>query len=94
MKVYIIGKITGLPREHVVEKFRKAEDKLKSAGMVVVNPVDLVHEDSTWHNAMRTCIGALVQCDAVALLPDWHKSVGGKLEAEIALQLNLHTIEV
>lgn len=94
MKVYIIGKITGLPREYVVEKFRKAEDKLKSAGMVVVNPVNLVPEDTTWNAAMRTCIGELVKCDAVALLSDWSRSAGGKLEAEIALQLNLEAIEV
>ena len=94
MKVYIIGKITGLPREYVVEKFRKAELKLQGAGMIVVNPVNLVPEETTWNAAMRTCIGALVKCDAVALCGDWHKSEGGKLEAEIALQLDLITFEV
>lgn len=44
MRCYIIGAVTGLPREAVVSKFDKAALSVKSAGMIPVNPIELVPE--------------------------------------------------
>lgn len=96
-RVYIIGAVTGLEREAVVAKFEKAANALKGAGMVPVNPVDLVPAETSWNNAMRQCIAALVTCDAVVILPDWNNSKGAYLEVMIARNLDMpqfvHTLD-
>lgn len=88
-KVYIIGAVTGLEREAVVAKFEKAANALKGAGMVPVNPVDVVPAESTWNDAMRQCIKTMLTCDAVLLLPDWEESRGAMLEVMIARNLEM-----
>ena len=89
LKVYIIGAVTGLPREAVVAKFDKAAAALKSAGMIPVNPVEIVPEDTNWHDAMRQCIKAMLTCDAVMILDDWMESKGAMLEVAIARNLDM-----
>ena len=88
-QVYIIGAVTGLPREEVVAKFEKAAYALKAGGMVPINPVNIVPEDANWNDAMRQCIKVLVTCDAVMLLPDWCESKGATLEVAIARNLDM-----
>lgn len=92
-KVYIIGAVTGLEREAVVAKFDKAAQALKGAGMVPVNPIDLVPETSTWNEAMRICISRMMLCGAVLLLPDWEESRGATLEVMIARNLEMPQFE-
>ena len=88
-KAYIIGKVTGLPRNEVITKFTKAAEWLKSMGYMAVNPVDLIPENTGWHDAMKACIKLMVDCDAVMLLPDWSESRGAYLEVMIARNLEL-----
>lgn len=92
-EVYIIGAVTGLEREAVVAKFDKAAQALKSAGMVPVNPIDLVPETATWNDAMRMCIRRMMLCYAVLLLPDWQESRGATLEVMIARNLEMPQFE-
>jgi hypothetical protein len=83
-KVYIIGRVTGLPRNEVVSKFEKGEQMVKSMNLHPVNPINLVPEDAHWADAMRICIKALIDCDAVLLLPDHENSRGSAMELMIA----------
>lgn len=89
MRCYIIGAVTGLPREAVVSKFDKAALSVKSAGMIPVNPIELVPEDTNWVDAMKICIRHLITCDAIMLTPGWEESRGGRLEQAIATELGL-----
>ncbi|KAF5033132.1 hypothetical protein DSECCO2_609910 [anaerobic digester metagenome] len=89
LKVYIVGAVTGLPREAVVAKFDKAASALKSAGMVPVNPVEIVPQAADWHDAMRQCIKTMLTCDAVMILHDWQSSKGATLEVMIAKNLEM-----
>lgn len=89
LRVYVIGAVTGHPREAVVAKFDKAAAALKSAGMVPVNPVEIVPQEADWHDAMKQCIKALLTCDAVMILPDWQNSKGATLEVMIARNLEM-----
>lgn len=89
MKTYIIGAVTGLDTEEVRNKFAAAEERLKNMGMVPVNPINFVPENLAWEPAMKMCIKALVECDAVFLLSDWQQSKGGVLEVSIARNLGL-----
>lgn len=89
MKCYIIGAVTGLPREYVEAKFRATAEVIKSTGLIPVVPIDLVSEDSDWNSAMRTCIKALVECDAFIAHDDIDQSKGAILEKTIAINLGL-----
>lgn len=89
-KIYIAGKVTGLPKEEVVEKFAAMQKKIESLGFEAVNPIEIVKDFNTpWNQAMRLCIAALTLCDAIVLLPDWMNSNGAKIEWDISKQLKI-----
>jgi hypothetical protein len=93
MKVYLSGKITGLPESRARAQFRKAQLKMLQIGFEVVNPLTIEHNhDKTWESYMRTDIAAMMQCDAIYMLPGWDISRGAKLEYNLAKELNFHFI--
>ena len=91
MKIYIAGKITGLPYEEANRLFSRADAYLKLKGHEVVNPMKLHggRTDLTWRQYMITCIKHLVECDGLYLLPNWPMSKGAKIERRIAYDLGL-----
>lgn len=89
-KIYIAGKVTGLYPEDIKLKFEKAQHHLESLGYEVVNPINVVNNtNAEWTCAMRTCIKALIDCDALVLLSDWFTSNGAKIEKQLAEDLNM-----
>lgn len=91
--VYIAGKITGDPLHEVTAKFGEAEQRFKSLGFNVVNPLAFsVGKEITWAEAMKKCIAALVLCDSVHMLKDWKESKGAKIEHDLAMALNIPII--
>jgi hypothetical protein len=101
-KIYIAGKVSGLPFHDVVGKFAKAYDQIVALGFEAVNPVELVQdylhahpenlestEEEIWQLAMKLCIKELVDCDAIVLLEDWTLSKGARFEYDIAKELNI-----
>lgn len=101
-KIYIAGKISGLPMKEVTAKFAQAQKDLEGVGYTVVNPVELVRnylhshypnqtlsDEAIWRIAMRVCIKELVDCEAVCLLPDWQESRGATIEQQLALDLRI-----
>ncbi|HOI31200.1 MAG: DUF4406 domain-containing protein [Bacteroidales bacterium] len=93
-KVYIIGPVTGLPRDEVRDNFGLAEQELKNIGMIPVNPINLVPETSDWNKAMRICIANLVQCDMVLILPNHLHSKGAMIELQIARGLAMPELSI
>jgi len=93
IRVQLIGKVSGLDRAMVVLDFREMQAQLEAQGYEVVNPLLIVPEDSSWHNAMRICIASLLTVDAVALVPnDWYMSQGALAEYEVAHALGLEIL--
>lgn len=93
MKTYISGPITGLPIEQARKNFADAEARLKSAGMEVVNPMTLPHDhDKSWEAYMKECVVALMSCDAIYPIKDWHKSRGASMEVYLAHALDIQIL--
>lgn len=92
-RIYIMGKVSDLPRKIYMKKFRQSADRLRELGYEPVNPVEHVHPDSTWHEAMRHCIRLLCTCDAVLAQEDWVMSRGARIEYNLAMELDMPIIE-
>ena len=89
-KIYIAGKVTGLPQDEVQTKFADKQFFLESVGFEVANPITIVNNaQSTWLEAMRLCIKELVTCDAVYLLPCHTNSRGAIIEKQLADNLGI-----
>lgn len=89
-KIYIAGKVTGLPAEPTALKFKEAQDKIEAKGYTVVNPIELIaNPNEDWNVAMKKCIEALEFCDAIYMLPCYIDSRGAKIEHRTAIQLGL-----
>lgn len=92
-KIYIAGKVSGIPYEQVLEKFAFAEKEVASKGAFPVSPVRFCKPEWNWNKCMRNCIRRLMECDGIYMLKDWKQSKGAKLEHFIALKLGM-TIEI
>jgi nucleoside 2-deoxyribosyltransferase len=93
-KIYIAGKVTGLPQDEVSKKFSEAEDYLEQKGFNPVNPIHVVcNVNASWQEAMKKCIAALMECDGILALPDVLQSKGAKLEMKLARKLGIPVFE-
>ena len=79
MKIYISGKISGDDPQAV-----------RDMGHEPICPLDngLGWEDQ-WRDHMVADIAMLFQCDGIYLLPDWHLSIGARIEANIAAECDM-----
>ena len=89
---YIAGKITGLPKGHVIDKFNMMARELSGMGYQVVKPEAVTDDTKPWGDAVRTDIKKMLECDEVHLLPDWQESRGAQLERDIALRLGMQVV--
>lgn len=63
-KIYIAGKVTGEPLAECTMKFGEAQKHIEALGFMAVNPLEVVNDfHTTWENAMKKCIKALMDCD-------------------------------
>lgn len=88
-KIYIAGKVSGLPVAQTSMKFGKHQQLLMQQGHTPIVPLDICTKKDTWHQAMRKCIAALVTCDEIHMLHDWQDSPGATLEHELAGKLGI-----
>lgn len=89
MKVYISGKITGLPKEEYMYNFNQAERFLKKRGYSVINPArvngELPEDTTTYEEYMEVSLKLLSFCDAIFMLSDWTDSNGATIEWNYAM---------
>lgn len=89
-KVYIAGKVTGLPIHEVTMKFGNAQKAIEAQGLIAINPLEVVNNwHLPWEQAMKLCVKALLDCNAVYLLPCWNTSKGAITEHLLAKELNI-----
>lgn len=71
-------------------KFGEAQKKLEAEGHEVINPLQVVNDwKCSWDVAMRKCIAAMMECEAVYVLNNYSESRGARLEIEIAGALRM-----
>ena len=92
MKVYISGKISGLPQGRVEKKFKDAENWLRTEGYTPVNPSGLQIPGLEYEDYMTIDLAMLSVCDAIFMLSDWKDSPGAMREHARALELELKVI--
>lgn len=86
MKIYISGKITGLPFHEVESKFQSAEELLEALDLVPVNPLkNGLTKEHSWNEHMVKDIEMLLECDGIMMLDNWDTSKGAKIEYNIAV---------
>lgn len=93
-KCQIIGKVTGLRRSEVVEKFAIAQRHLEAMGYEVFNPTEMVPKDTPHADAMRICLRNLCDMQVAALLPCWTDSPGARAEFQAVIVLNIKIIKL
>ena len=80
MKIYISGKITGLPLEETRRKFADAQALLEEIGFEVVNPMEKgLSPDATWEQHMVKDFELLLSCDAIYMMDNWIGSKGAPI---------------
>lgn len=86
MKVYISGKITGLPLSEAEERFKDAEELISALNLTPVNPLkNGLPRHSSWEEHMAKDIELLKQCEAIFMLENWEDSRGAKIEYDFAI---------
>lgn len=101
MKTYISGPITtkieGVTKEELKQRFYDAARDLTDP----VNPLDVSgcplgdcgpHDGHTWECWLKYDLIALLECDVILMLPDWHLSKGARLEFFVATQVGIQVI--
>lgn len=88
-KIYISGKMNGIPPKVVEKRFREAEYKLARKNMHVVNPFYMWIIYPNLYDYKNICTAIVEQCDAIYMLDNWTDSPGAKNELATALEHNL-----
>ncbi len=101
--IYLAGPMSGI--ENLNHPLFNAEAaRLRALGYTVVNPAEInggadelvscaamtpAELAQHWRNCMKRDIPAMLACTGVALLPNWFKSKGAKLEVHIATMFDM-----
>ncbi|MCM1168816.1 MAG: DUF4406 domain-containing protein [Bacteroides sp.] len=90
LRIYISGKVTGMPLESVRGKFAVAKAFLESIGFEAVNPMESgLPADAPWEQHMVKDFEMLLSCDAIYMMSDWVESKGASIEHDIAKRLDI-----
>ena|ERR1700733_2657257 len=92
-RCYLSGPMSGLP-ELNIPAFTKAAKDLRAKGFAVLNPAEMNSaKELEWHEYLRADLRLLVECDTIALLPNWDRSRGATLELAVAIKLGMRVID-
>lgn len=89
MRVYLSGKISGLPYEEAFAAFEQTETFLHDIGFdEVVNPMKHGSpKECSWEEHFAKDIALLMACDAIFLMDNWTDSLEACIEFDVANRL-------
>lgn len=94
-KVYVAGKISGLPLDVAKENFRKGCLEIEKQGLIPVNPFDSGLPDSApYESHIAVDLRMMYLCDGVAVLPNWYQSKGAINEVKEALERGMMVVHL
>lgn len=94
-RIYISGKINGLPTHYYTQKFAQAEVQVQrfysdnTISPLRIRPLFGIRR---WFFHMVSDIYALLKCNAVAFMDNWKDSRGARIEMIVALIANKEII--
>ena len=93
-KIYLSGKISGLPINQAIANFQFAKFDLRRIKADLINPLDIKPflGIKTWLCYMIADIYQLRKCDTIAMLPNWPDSKGAVIEYYAAKFIFKHEI--
>lgn len=92
-KVYLSGPITG--KKNYKGLFLFAEELAKMCDVSrIYNPASDIPNSFSYEEAMKRCVAALAEYEAIVMLPGWHTSKGARLEHDIALACGINIIDL
>jgi len=99
--IYIAGPMRGMPESNY-PAFRRAAQRLRACGHIVVSPVDigegyggqekLLNDEDLLKRCMEDELRALAECDTIYLLKGWQYSKGALAELKCAIEHGLSII--
>lgn len=85
IRVYNSGKISGLHRKTVSQKFNQADEEIKELGYKAINPLKTITPYwAPWFVHMIVDILVLLTCKKIYLQSDWNTSKGARIEKRVA----------
>ena len=91
-RVYVAGPMTGI-EDYNYPAFHAVAAQLRANGYEVENPADHgIVEGALWADYLAYDLTRLGLCGVIALLPDWEKSQGARLEVLIAERLGMTVV--
>lgn len=92
-KVYLSGPITG--KKNYKGLFLYVEELIKLCDAFrIFNPASQIPDSLGYEEAMKRCVAALAEYEAIVMLPGWHTSKGARLEHDIALACGINIIDL
>ena len=83
-RLYIAGPMTGIP-DCNYPLFNDVAEMLRLAEYEVINPAEVsAGQRAHYVDYLREDLRAMLDCDGVALLPDWEFSTGARNEVNVA----------
>lgn len=90
-KVYLSGPITGVKNYKGLFIFANYLVRMCDARQVF-DPASQIPDSLDYGQAMKRCVKALMDYDAIVMLPDWNISQGSKIEHEVAKACGIDVI--
>ena len=92
-KVYLSGPISGYDYEERRMTFSRLAEVMQKVGLEPVNPMENgVPKEAASEVHMRADLKMLLECDSIMMLNGWERSLGARVEHEVALSCGLRVM--
>lgn len=81
--LYVAGPMSGYPDANM-PLFNEVSERLRDVGFKVVSPAEVHLERCHYLDLIRADLKVMLDCHAVAVLPDWWNSPGARNEVNLA----------